>query len=380
MGGRRYRVATVRGIPLYVDAGWLLIAAVYLSFEYLNLSSSAWEPTSAEALGLALLSFVLFFGGVLVHESAHAVVARAFDLPVASITFVFWGGATETPANARGPFVEFLVAGAGPASTLLLAGVFTLTHGAMEPSLMRGIVGELAFLNLLFAGFNALPGFPLDGGRMLLAATWGVTRNRRTGLRVAGYGGLLVGAGFVGLAALALIREGDIGRGFFFGYLGSVLIATGRSMGQRIALRDLLVTGTVSDAMRPASTTVPATATLADALDHGLRDEPGRAFPVVEAGRVIGTVSMASARRIGARDPLRPVRDATLPLNQGPVVAPGDSLDDAFEWLSGREALVVRDGVLVGVLAPADVERWYRHRYEPGTVTPTDHPPPRPDR
>jgi len=380
MGGRRYRVATVRGIPLYVDAGWLLIAAVYLSFEYLNLSSSAWEPTSAEAFGLALLSFALFFGGVLVHESAHAVVARAFDLPVASITFVFWGGATETPANARGPLVEFLVAGAGPASTLLLAGGFTLTHGAMEPSLMRGIVGELAFLNLLFAGFNALPGFPLDGGRMLLAATWGVTRNRRTGLRIAGYGGLVVGAGFVGLAALALIRQGDIGRGFFFGYLGSVLIATGRSMGQRIALRDLLVTGTVSDAMRPPAATVPAAASLADALDHGLRDEPGRTFPVVEAGRVIGTVSMASARRIGARDPLRQVREATLPLNQGPVVAPDDSLDDAFEWLSGREALVVRDGVLVGVLAPADVERWYRRRYEPGAVTPADRPPPRPDR
>jgi Zn-dependent protease len=369
----------VRGIPLYVDAGWLLIAAVYLSFEYLNLSSSAWRPTDAEALGLSALSFVLFFGGVLVHESAHAVVARAFGLPVASITFVFWGGATETPANARGPLVEFLVAGAGPASTLLLSGVFTAVHGAMEPSLMRGIVGELAFLNLLFAGFNALPGFPLDGGRMLLAATWGATKNRRTGLRVAGFGGLLVGAGFVAIAATAMLRDGDLGRAFFFGYLGAVLIGTGRSMGQRIALRDMLAAGTVADAMRPPSATVPASASLSDALDLGLRAEPDRPLPVTEAGRVIGTISMASARRVGARDPLRPVRDATAPLTQGPVVAPADSLDDAFEWIAGREALVLRDGALVGVLGPADVERWYRHRYEPGTASPAEGPPPRPD-
>jgi hypothetical protein len=214
---------------------------------------------------------------------------------------------------------------------------------------------------------------------MLLAATWGATRNRRTGLRVAGFGGLLVGAGFVAIAAIAMLRDGDLGRGFFFGYLGAVLIGTGRSMGQRIALRDMLAAGTVADAMRPPSATVPASASLSDALDLGLRAEPDRPLPVTEAGRVIGTISMASARRVGARDPLRPVRDATAPLTQGPVVAPADSLDDAFEWIAGREALVLRDGALVGVIGPADVERWYRHRYEPGAPASTEGPPPRPD-
>ena len=126
MGGRRYKVATVRGIPLFVDAGWLLIAVLYMTLQYLGLSGSAWRPTDGEALALAALSFVLFFGGVLVHESAHAVVARGFDLPVAGITFVFWGGATETRADAKGALVEFLVAAAGPASTLVLAAGFTI--------------------------------------------------------------------------------------------------------------------------------------------------------------------------------------------------------------------------------------------------------------
>ena len=379
MGGRRFKVATVRGIPLFVDAGWLMIAAVYLSLQYLSLSRSAWLPTDGEALTLAVVSFVLFFGGVLLHESAHAVVARAFDLPVAGITFVFWGGATETRADAKGPLVEFLVAAAGPASTLVLAGVFTLTYDQMNPGLAREVVGRLAWLNLFFAAFNALPGFPLDGGRVLLAATWGITHSRRMGLRVAGFGGLSVGAAFLAWAALVVIRDGDIGMGFFLGYLGSILVATGRSMSQRIALRDRLSAGTVADAMRPPPGGVPATTSLADALDHGLRAEPSRAFPVVEAGRLIGTISLEGARRLGARDPLRPVRDAMVPLMQTPTVAPTDGLDDAFEWLGGKEALVVRDGALVGVLAPADVERWYRGRYEAHTAEPGAPHPPRPD-
>jgi CBS domain-containing protein len=110
----------------------------------------------------------------------------------------------------------------------------------------------------------------------------------------------------------------------------------------------------------------------------GLREQPARAFPVVDAGRVIGTVSLEGARRIGSRDPLRPVRDAMTPLNQTPTLAPDDTLDDAFEWLGGHEALVLRDGALVGSLGPADVERWYRGRFEARAADPGSAPP-RPD-
>ena len=119
--GRRYRVLEVRGIPLYVGTSWLVIFALYLYGEYLQLSS---VTDAADAGLLAVLSSVLFFGGVLVHEVAHAVVARAFDVPVSGITLVFWGGATEARANAKGPLVELLIAAAGPGSTLALAGIF----------------------------------------------------------------------------------------------------------------------------------------------------------------------------------------------------------------------------------------------------------------
>ena len=213
---------------------------------------------------------------------------------------------------------------------------------------------------------------------MLLATAWGITRSRRAGLRVAGWGGLLVGAGFLAVALNSIVNGGDVGRAFFFGYLGAVLLATGRSMSKRIELRDRLGAGSVADAMRPSPTAIPASTSLSHALDLGLRERPTQAFPVVDAGRVVGTISLESARKVGGRDPLRPVREAMTPINQTPTLAPTDTLDDAFEWLGGREAIVLRDGALVGVLGPPDVERWYRRRFEAGVSEPGAAPP-RPD-
>lgn len=371
-GGNRWKVATVRGIPLYVSTSWFVIAALYVWLRYEDLTRLLVEP--AEAATIAVLAAVLFFGSVLLHEAAHAIMARSLDLPVSGITLVFWGGATETKASAKGPLGEFLVAFVGPATTLVLAGAFwvgeTLTNGWVAATME-----SLAWLSLVFAGFNALPGFPLDGGRMLLATVWGITGDRRTAMRVAGYGGIAVGA-LVGGVAVWLVANGDIGTAVFLGYVAMIMIAAGRAMDQRIAFRDQLVQGTVADAMQPPPPAVPIDISLVQALDEYLRGADGQAFPVLEAGKVVGTVSIESARKVGGRDPTRPVRDGVRPLAQTPVVAPDETLDEAFEWLGGRQGLVLRDGVLVGSLAPADVEHWYRRVIEgrsgdgPGVVVP----------
>jgi Zn-dependent protease len=345
---------------LYVNPSWLFIAVLYVWVVYDGLSREA-SVRDSEALVLSLLAAVLFFGGVLVHELAHAATARALDLPVAGITLVFWGGATETKASARGPLGEFLVAAVGPASTLVLAGVFWMIDRATV-GVASDLVGYLAFLSLVFAIVNALPGFPLDGGRMLLAVVWGITGNRRTAMRVTGYGGVAVGAALAAAAVWSIAR--DNGWWIFLAYLAVVLIATGRGMDRRVAVREELGPGRASDAMRPPPPTIPASTSLGHALDLHLRDAPDQAFPVVENGRVIGTVSRRSARRVGARDPMRPVRDGTEPLSRTPVVSPDEPLDEVLEWLSGRDGLVIRDGSLVGAIGPGEVERWYRRVVE----------------
>jgi Zn-dependent protease len=375
MSGNRYKVVTIRGVPIYLGSSWIWIAALYAFLMYSRLTESPWNPTQGTILGGTLLSIVLFFGGVLLHECAHAVVARSFGLPVSGITLVFWGGATETPSNAKGPLAEFLVSAAGPATTLAIAGTYAAVAAQLPLGVTRDVVQELAGLNLLFAGLNALPGFPLDGGRMLLAAAWGATRNRNMALRIAGFAGAAVGAGMLVVAVMSL--QNGSGWWLFLGYIGFILVSTGTTTSKRIALREQLGTGTVADAMRPPPDAVPAAMTLSDALDHVLRENPTQSFPVVEAERVIGTVSIDSARKVGQRDPLRPVRDGMRPLSQSIALAPSDNLADAVEWLAGRDAMVLRDGVLVGAIGPNDIQRWYDHRHNPAAVA--AQVPPRPD-
>ena len=378
LSGQRWKIATIRGIPLYVSTSWIWIAAIYIWSVYDGLVIGGVPVGTAEAVLLAVFAAALFFGSVLIHETAHAVMARSLDLPVRAVTLVFWGGATETRANARGPLGEFLVAFVGPASTLALAGVFSAIHHVTS-GVMSELIGYLAWISLIFAILNAVPGFPLDGGRMLLAVVWGITHDRRTALRAAGWSGVIVGVAFAAGAVWSVSGQ-DIGRAIFLGYIAAILISTGRGMEQRIALRDQLAKGRVRDAMRPAPPAVAADLSLSQALDHALRGTTDQAFPVVEGGRVIGTVTMRSARRVGARDPIRPVRDALIPLNQTAVIGPDETLDEVFEWLGGQDGLVLHDGALIGAIGPRDVEHWYRRVVE-GRSAPTGFAPvpPRPD-
>jgi len=127
--------------------------------------------------------------------------------------------------------------------------------------------------------------------------------------------------------------------------------------------------------MKPAATLA---CPIVSALDRWLRENPERSFPVVDAGRVVGTVSMGSARKVGSRDPLRPVRDGMAPLSQTPVVAPTDRLYDVLEIIGGRDGLVLDGGVLVGAIGTSDIDRWFRERSR-GVPTATGEVPPRPD-
>ena len=249
------------------------------------------------AAWLAVFAAAVFFGSVLLHEGAHAVMARSLGLPVLGVTLVFWGGATETKAHLKGARGEFLVAVVGPLTTLAVAGLLFVAAGATS-GLVSVILHDLAGLNLLFAGLNALPGFPLDGGRVLMAGVWGATRSRRTGMRAAGYASIVVGGAMLAYAVYDFSQGG--GYWLFLGYVGFILISTGRAMDQRIAFRDQLAKGTVAEAMRPPPPPIPASMTLSEALDHSLRGAAGL-LPGGRRRRSRGGHDLARGRTTGRR-------------------------------------------------------------------------------
>jgi len=378
--GNRFQVAQIRGIPIYASWSWVAIAAFFMFGWYTQFST---QMTSNEALRLAAVTAVLFFGGILLHEGAHAVAARSFDLPVRAITLVFWGGATETRSWRAGPVADFVVAAAGPGTTAVLGLGFLYIASIMAVGDTRSAIEMLGRLNLYFAALNAIPGFPLDGGRMLMAAAWGVTKNRTTALRVAGFGSMVIGIGLIGYAVLSF-SQGNGGFGIFLGYLGFVLVSVGRQVPARAALHQQLSMGKVRDAMRPLGAAIPANATVYDATERWLRAEPARTFSVVDEGRPVGTISLESASHTTAG---RQVREAMMPLSEKTSVGADETLSDALEWVAGHESLVEDPTGVVGVLDVGDIDRWLKTHWSTGTfvdrpvgfIPPAGAAPPRPD-
>lgn len=376
--GKRWKVASIGGIPIYITVPWLVFAAFVVYQMYLGLEQNG-TLTDQEALGWSVANASLFYGSIILHELSHAVTARAFGSPVHGITLVFWGGYTEIQSSERGPFASFLISAAGPFSTLVLAGAFWLGAEA-SGGVLSDLLGNLAFLSLLFAGLNALPGFPLDGGRMLLAVVWGITKDRFVALKVAGWGGVVVG-GALGFVGVQMLRVGN-GAWIFFAFIGWMMISQGFQVSKRSAVLRDLSAGQVSEAMGPPPPPIPADSTLLHALETHLRADRSTEFPVVDGyGRVIGSLSFATAAKIGGNDPTRGVRDAMAPPERMRSVRPDLPLDRAIEWIAGDgQALVLDEERLLGRLTTNDVDRWYRRRIlgepEPDEAASV---PPRPD-
>jgi Zn-dependent protease len=358
--GRPWRIATIRGIPVFIDPSWVWIAVLVVWTLWSRFEVLHPELGAGGALSFAIAGAALLFGAVFLHEGAHAVAARANDIEVHGITLVLFGGFTSARSDSKGPGAAFVIAAVGPATSLAVGALFWGLSRALETSNapLSGMFGYVGWVNLFMAVFNVLPGLPLDGGRMLQSAVWRLTGRYERGTRVAAWAGM-------GLGILLFVAAGlEIARGQPFGAVWLAVIAMFIFQGARASERQIGVTrrlaeATVADAMDPPPPAVPADMTLSEALDRYLRGHEEEAFPVVEAGRVLGMVSFSSARGVGMQDPLRPVRDALIPLSQVIVAHPDERLDDVAGRLgAGRAALVLRDGELVGAITGGGVYRW----------------------
>lgn len=361
MFGRSYRIATIRGVPVSVDASWIWVAVLVTYSMWLRFDGLYHGTSAIGALGFAILTAVLFFGAVFLHEAAHAVAARLQDIEVFGITLVVFGGFTSARADQRGPGPAFIIAAVGPATSLVLGGlcwaVSRIVGDASAP--LAAAFGYVGWVNLLMAGFNVLPGLPLDGGRMLETAVWRFSGSRERGTVVAATAGIVVG-GLIVAAGLVEAARGDLVGAVWSGIIGAFILQGARSArtGARATAR--LSSGRVRDAMSLPPLTVPADLSLSEALDRFLRGRgEEEAFPVTDGGRLVGLVSLATASPVGAEDPLRPVRDAMVPIERFLVVGPDEPLDRAAVRIAAEGvALVVESGAVVGALSGEDVVRW----------------------
>src|SRR5918999_2748462 len=366
MFGTSWRVGRIAGIEVRIDSSWVVIALLITYSMYLRLSVLYPELEGGGAVGLAVLSAVLFFGSVLVHELPHALVAQARGIRVQDITLFLFGGATRARVESRGPGDEFLIALVGPLTSALLAGLFGLVASLGRDLLstpLAGTLGYLAWTNLLLAAFNLVPGFPLDGGRLLRSAIWKATGSLARATRVAslagqGVGWLLVAAGVASLLA------GDLAGGIWFAFIGWFLVQAARSSYQDLQLQQLLAGVEAEDVMAAGLVRIPPELSLQDAVDDYFMRYDHGAFPVEEHGRTVGLLTLRGVRRV-PRDqwPTARVRDHMVPLGDQVVVAPDARMDGVLGKLQDGEAnrvLVAENGEVVGIITSTDLTRWLR--------------------
>jgi Zn-dependent protease/CBS domain-containing protein len=366
MFGTSWRVARIAGIQVRVDSSWVVIALLITYSMYLRLSALYPELSGGGAVGLAVLSAVLFFGSVLVHELAHALVAQARGIRVQDITLFLFGGATRAKVDSRGPGDEFLIALVGPLTSGLLAALFGIAAGLGRQALsapLAGTLGYLAWTNLVLAAFNLVPGFPLDGGRLLRSAIWKATGSLARATRVASLSGQAVGWLLVA-GGVAWLAAGDLAGGIWFAFIGWFLVQAARSSYQDLQLRQLLAGVEAEDVMAGDLRRIPPELSLQEAVDDYFMRYDHGAFPVQEQGRTVGLLTLRGVRRVPrAQWPTRRVRDHMVPLGDQVVVAPDARMDGVVGKLQDSETnrvLVVQDGEVVGIITPSDLTRWLR--------------------
>jgi Zn-dependent protease len=364
---RSYRLFRIAGIDVGVHASWLVVFGLVtwsLASGYYPQALRDADTTLHWALGA--ISALLLFAAVLVHELAHSLVARAQGLDARSITLFIFGGVSNLGGESPRPRVEFLVAIVGPLSSFAIAGLALMGALAAPPgSAADAVLSYLAIVNGLLGVFNLIPGFPLDGGRVLRSIVWQATGSLRRATEVAGAAGTIVAYGFL-VWGFVQVLNGELLGGIWIAAIGWFLQMASAASVQQVRLEEALRGTRVSDIVRPDPATVPPSLSVADLIEDYLLPQNRRAMPVAEEGRLLGIVTLGDIREVPLdRRATTPV-DSVMGGREGVVtVAPGASLGAALEAL-GRgdyeQVPVVESGRLVGMLTRADLLRQFQLR------------------
>ena len=357
-----FRLGTVAGIEIRAHYTWLfafLLIAWSLALGYFPSTNARLGAGTDWVLGI--VSALLLFASVLVHELGHSLVAGARGLKVENITLFIFGGVSTIAREASTARDEFLVAIVGPLISLLLAAGFWLVGQVVPPaSAVSAVANYLALANLLLGLFNIVPGFPLDGGRVLRSIVWGVTGDLSRATQVASY----VGQAFAFvLIAWGVVQalSGDFFGGLWIAFIGWFLNSGAEASRQQVTVRTVLDGVPVTTVMDPSPEVAhPGLGLREFVLEHALR-RGRRALPVVENGRLVGIVSVTDAKHVDqdawATTPVGEVM-TRVPLK---TLGPEADLAAALELMvenSIHQVPIVSNGALVGMLSRGDVMRY----------------------
>jgi len=304
------QIGKIFGIPIYLHASWVIVFSIvtFSLGQVFEQEHPGWSTTKSWSLGL--LTSLLFFGSILFHELAHSVVAQHYKIRVVSITLFFFGGVARIGRDPAKAIQEFNIASAGPLASFFLAGVcwglMSVFPGSHE---LAAVAGWLGFINSRLALFNLIPGFPLDGGRILRAAIWGLTKSYLRATQLAAASGRLIAYTMMLIGAWAAFNpdfklslggqplvDGRLS-GVWLVFIGWFLLNAAQESVAQVAVRETLTGLTAADVMSQEVPTFPGHSTLEEYGAEVLRTGR-RCHMVLQDTRLVGLMNVHSLNAV----------------------------------------------------------------------------------
>ncbi|MFW6154772.1 MAG: site-2 protease family protein [Planctomycetota bacterium] len=372
MFGRAITLFTVFGFTVRLDPSWLIIMALIVW----SLAGAVF-PEMYEGLHwgvyltMGLAAAVGLFASIVVHELCHSLVARRYGLPMKGITLFLLGGVAEMHDEPPSAKAEFMMAIAGPVASVVVAVVF-IGLGALgslagwsDP--VVGVLKWIGLINGILAVFNMIPGFPLDGGRVLRAALWHFKGNLQRATRTASHVGAGFGAVLIGLGILNLLLLNPIG-GLWWILIGMFVRGAAKSGYQQVLIRQALQGEPVRRFMNSDPVTVPPSISVEDLVENYVYRYHFKMFPIVEEDRLAGCVNTRLVKEVPREQwSQRTVGDLAAGCSEANTIAPDADAIDAFQQMNRHQAsrlMVVQDGSLQGILALKDLLKFLSMKLE----------------
>ncbi len=356
----------VAGIQVAIDYSWLVIFALilwslasgYFPKEYPGYSTSSYWL-------VGLVATILFFGSVLAHELCHAAMGNRLGEGVHRITLFIFGGMAELEHEPKSGIDELKIAAVGPLSSIVMAGIFCLIAlgipAAGATALWKAVFSYLAFINLALALFNLLPGFPLDGGRILRAVLWMRWGDLRRATAAAADWGNTIAWGMIAFGAMEIFGGALVG-GMWLIFIGLFLRSAASSGYQSMIVEQALSGTHVREIMVRDPIVLGPDETVAGAIENYFLRYGFGGFPVAADGKVLGVVTLAQVRECPATErATKRIGQVMRPADGTIEIAPGAGVIDAIRQMVSADIgrlLVVDQGALVGLITRTGVTRY----------------------
>lgn len=372
MFGKRVTLFKLFGFRVRIDISWLIIVVLISWTLAQSLFPRYYENLSSQTyIIMGILGALGLFISIILHEMSHSLVARKFGLPIKGITLFIFGGVAEMEDEPESAKVEFFMAIAGPLASIIigivLLGTYLLTVKSGMSKIFIGVVHYLWMINFILAGFNLIPAFPLDGGRVLRSILWAWKGKLGWATRVAsafgsGFGFVLI---FLGIISFLF---GNLVGGLWWFLIGLFIRNASKLSYQRVLIKNLLQGEKVKNFMTENVITVNSSISIKELVENYIYKYHFKLFPVVDEGELKGCITTKDVKQV-PRDQWseKKVKDIIESCSKPQTIHPDKNTMDALSLIrksNNSRLMVVKQGKLVGIIALKDIMKYLSDKLE----------------